>query len=447
MRILPLLLVALACRAQSNRADAVLKEWFDTIPVIAVPDMRGSGDAQGHMAAFNATLFADLQQSGWFRMASKSFYPAEIPQQPSDFKPPRGNPPQRQGPWFTDWTAPSVQARYLTVGYTAVQNNRLVLFGWLFDVSQADVQAAQIHNKLYFGDVDEAGARKVAHEFAADILKKFGATSLYGTKVYFTSNRSGAKEIWSMDFDGGGQKQVTREGFLSNFSAVSPDGTRLAYTSFPRGNASILMMSLETGRKLPFYNQRASTNASPEFTPDGQRLLFASTLAGIQQIYACNLDGSGMKRVSFSQAVDTEPKVNPKTGSEIIFTSGRSGPPQIYKMNMDGADVVRLTSGEGEAVNPAWHPDGQLMAFSWTGGPDPGMRNLFVMDVATRTFVQITHGSGRNENPAWSPDGRHLVFQTTRSGRNQIWSMLANGTELRQLTTQGANEEPVWSRN
>lgn len=115
-------------------------------------------------------------------------------------------------------------------------------------------------------------------------------------------------------------------------------------------------------------------------------------------------------------------------------------------MNMDGADVVRLTQGEGEAVNAAWHPGGELIAFSWTGGPDPGSRNIFVMDVATRTFVQLTHGAGRNENPSFAPDGRHLVFQTTRSGRNQIWTMLANGTELRQLTSQGANEEPVWSK-
>jgi TolB protein len=120
--------------------------------------------------------------------------------------------------------------------------------------------------------------------------------------------------------------------------------------------------------------------------------------------------------------------------------------PQIYKMNMDGTNVVRLTSGEGEAVNPAWHPNGQHIAFSWTRGYDPGNYNIFLMDLATGKFNQLTHGAGRNENPNWAPGGTRLVFSSNRSGGTQIWTMLADGTGLHQLTTQGQNEKPVWSK-
>jgi len=103
--------------------------------------------------------------------------------------------------------------------------------------------------------------------------------------------------------------------------------------------------------------------ATPEFTPDGKQILFASSVTGWAQIYIANLDGSGMRRVTYSRSIDMEPKVNPKTGTEIVFISDRSGMPQIYRMNMEGSDVQRLTSGEGEAVNPAWDPDGQHIAF------------------------------------------------------------------------------------
>jgi TolB protein len=68
------------------------------------------------------------------------------------------------------------------------------------------------------------------------------------------------------------------------------------------------------------------------------------------------------------------------------------------------------------------------------------------MDVATRQTVQLTRDTGRNEEPSWAPDGRHLVFQSNRSGRNQIWMMLADGTGLRQLTFEGVNTAPQWSR-
>jgi TolB protein len=418
-------------------------------PVIAVPDMRGTGNAQSVMDLFNKTLFSDLQDAGVFRMAPKTMYPLEVPQRPQDFRAPVNG--QRQGIWLTDWSNPPVSANYLTLGYTAIQNGRLVLFGWLYNVQQPDVANAQVIGKLYFGDMNEDGARKVAHEFAADILARFGVTPVMGTKIYYTSTRSGNREIWVMDWDGANQKQLTRLGSITNFADVSPDHTRLAFTTYAKGTPSIMMMSLESGRILPFYNQSASLNGTPHFTPDG-KLLFSSTAhvapgkAGSANLYECNLDGSGIRRIAAAPAIEIEPKVNPKNPQVVVMTSGRSGPPQIYRMGRDGSDAVRLTTGEGDAVNPSWHPNGQHVAFAWTRGYDPGNFNIFVMDVATRELIQLTSGAGRNENPTWAPDGRHIVFSSNRSGSTQIWTMLADGTQLRQLTHQGRNSNPVWSR-
>jgi len=115
-------------------------------------------------------------------------------------------------------------------------------------------------------------------------------------------------------------------------------------------------------------------------------------------------------------------------------------------MNIDGADIVRLTDGEGEAVNPAWHPDGQKIAFAWTRGFEPGNYNIFIMDVASRAVVQLTHGVGRNENPVWAPDGLHLVYSSKRGRTIQLFTMLADGSQQKQLTTAGNNEKPVWGR-
>ncbi|HXG34467.1 MAG TPA: hypothetical protein VNJ11_13965 [Bryobacteraceae bacterium] len=441
--------------AGQQQSDIIIKIVKGERAAIAVPDFRGTGEAQRLMAVFNETLYRDLESSGLFRMVPKSMYPLETPQRPQDFREPlvkpapRGGRPEviRRGPWLTDWSDPPVSANYLAFGYSAVQGDRLVLFGWLYNVTQTDLANAQILGKLYFGSLDEEGARKVAHEFAADIMAQFGYKSLLGTKIYFDSDRTGkgTREIWSMDPDGSNQKRLTFYNSLSFMPAVSPDGTLLAFTSYARGRPMIMLHSLITGARLNFYNQEASMNATPDFTPDGKQIVFSSTAAGrFAQIYIANLDGSGLRRLTFSNSIDVEPKVNPKTGAEIVFVSGRSGTPQIYKMNMDGADVVRLTPGEGDAVNPSWHPDGQHIAFAWTRGYAPGNFNIFVMDVATREFVQLTHGAGRNENPVWAPDGRHLAFSSNRSGSTQIWTMLADGTQLRQLTTEGRNMRPVW---
>ena len=108
-------------------------------PTIAVPDFRGSGDAQKFMGVFNSTLFNDLQSSGQLKMIPKTLYPVQVPQQPPDFR--------QGGPAFADWSGPPPNANYLAFGYTATQNNQIVLYGWLFDVRQANPSSAQLIGK------------------------------------------------------------------------------------------------------------------------------------------------------------------------------------------------------------------------------------------------------------------------------------------------------------
>lgn len=453
----PVGIAALAVLAFSQaQSDIVIKLTGGTKKVIALPDFRGAGGAAQFADMFNRTVFEDVQRSGMLTMAPKSFFPLSPPQQEADLRPApapaeprRGEQPQApncNGRCLSDWAGAPVNANYLGFGYVAEQNGQFVAFGHLHNTAVPDVAGARLFRKIYTGPLTEDGARQAAHQYAADILQQFGVPSLAGSKIYYVSNRGGAKEIWVMDFDGANQKPLTRFGSITTMPSISADSRRLAFTTYAKGQPQIMMYSIETGRFIPFRNSQASMNATPSFTPDGQQVLYSSTVSGYAQIYIAGLDGSEPRRLSNSRAIEVEPKVNPKTGTDMVFVSGRGGLQQIYRMNMDGADVSRLTSGEGEASNPAWHPDGQHIAFAWTRGFAPGNWNIFIMDVASRETVQLTHGQGRNENPTWAPDGRHLVFSSNRAGGSQIFTMLADGTEVKQLTTQGNNSMPVWAK-
>jgi len=408
-------------------------------PALAVIDFRGSG-SQPFMAAFNSTLFDDLQGSALFDMKPKSMFPLNNPQRPEDLRPEDGG----QGFALSDWAGAPVNASHLVFGYTAAQNGALVLYGNVDDTRQQNPQSASLLAQRYVGTLDEAGAVKVAHEFANDIIQKFGGgASLLGSRIYFVSKRSGADEIWVMDWDGANQTQLTRLKSLSIMPGISPDGSRIAFTTYAKGTPRLMMIDTATGRGLPFYNQEASLNAYPSFTPDGKQIYYASTASGIAQIYTAAVDGQGFRRISHRDEIQVEPKVNPKNPGLLLFVAGQSHP-QIYQMNSDGVGVERVTDGTGEATNPAWNPDGQHFAFSWTSGIAKGNFNIFLMDIGTRQYVQLTHGEGRNENPSWAPDGRHLVFGSNRSGKYQIYTMLANGKEVKQLTSQGESRSPVW---
>jgi TolB protein len=148
------------------------------------------------------------------------------------------------------------------------------------------------------------------------------------------------------------------------------------------------------------------------------------------------------------RGLDVSPVWNRKTNSQIAFASDRAtNLPQIYTMEADGTNQQRLTD-QGYAVSPSWSPNGQFLVFAWVrhyGPGEPGSRDIYLMDVASKQFVQLTHDGGRNDSPSWSPDGRHIVFQSSRSGKDEIWSMLADGTKVQQLTFTGSNSQPNWS--
>ena len=104
-------------------------------PTIAIPDLRGSGEAQALMPAFNQTLWGDVSGSAIFKMAPKTMYPTTVPQQPSDFSvptpppaAPRGRnappaaPPTGGGRWLIDWSGP------LPVWYGALVHGIVAVF-------------------------------------------------------------------------------------------------------------------------------------------------------------------------------------------------------------------------------------------------------------------------------------------------------------------------------
>ncbi|HEY6990153.1 MAG TPA: hypothetical protein VH369_17285 [Bryobacteraceae bacterium] len=420
-------------------------------PLVAVPDFRASGAGAPLIAAFNRTVQGDLENSPLINFVAKTRYPVQIPQQPSDLiagvAPPSARPVNPQGNRLTDWGLPPVSANYLGIGYGADQANLFVVSGWFYTTAanMPGLQQAQIFGKRYTASLDENGAIDAGHRYAADILAQFGGKSLVGTRIVFVSDRSGSKEIWVMNWDGTDQRQITKFGSISTFPSASPDGRLVAFTTYASGYPSIQMFSLDTFRKLPFYNQRASMNAFVTFTPDSKRIIFSSTAGGgPAQLHTANIDGSGLRPITHSGAIEVEAKINPKTGTDLVDVSGRSGLPQIYRMNSEGADVQRLSAGTGEATNPAWSPDGAHIAFAWTKGFEPGNYNIFVMDVVSQQTVQLTTNEGRNENPCWSPDGAQIVYASKRGRQSQIWVMNADGTGKHALTQTGNNEKPFW---
>jgi TolB protein len=382
---------------------------------------------------FDTTLFNDLSNAGIFEMVSKSLAPQAMPGSPQELA-------------AAQWTAPPASAALLALGALSADNGRLVVSGWLMDVTSAS--SPPVLSRQYNETASEDMARTVAHRFADDIIARLsgGIDGICETKIYFVSNRTGSKEIWVMDYDGSNQHAVTHLGTVSISPRVSPDGSRIAFSSLGNDGWAIRMFSLDIGRVVSFPAGTAGgSNLSPAWSADGGKIAFSSARSGHPEIWVADASGGKLHQIT-TYGSDVSPAWNPRTGAQLAFVSGRTGEPQIYVMDQDGANVQRMTDS-GYAISPSWSTSG-LLAFSWNrkyGPGDPGGQDIYVMDIASKRWLQATHEAGSNDFPSWSPDGRHIVFQREINHRTQIWSMLGDGTEQHQLTFSGENSMPNWS--
>jgi TolB protein len=397
---------------------------------LALPEFRPTTPSErGDKLAkiFNDTLRADIDFSGNIELASPSFYPKGTFARPGDIR-------------VEDWTAPGINAQYLGYGDLAITATGLTATGRLRDLGAPQ----DSFGSLFPGTGEEAAARLVAHNFADRILRELGfGRGIFHTQIAFVSDRSGSKEIYVMDYDGTNQHPITANGSISIAPSWSPVDDRIAYTVWRPGPQ--IAIASAVGQRHSFAQVTGITNNIPSWSPDGKSVVYASRRDGNSEIYLTDADGRNPRRLTTSPAIDTSPVFNPATGRTIAFTSDRTGTQQIHTMNADGTDVQRITEEGGDAENPAYSPDGRLLAFAWNK-PRSGGYDIYIYDTATRKFSQLTSNAGNNENPTWAPDGKHIAFESNRSGRTQIYSMIVSpGKQPIQLTRNGSNEGPTWS--
>ncbi|MFN8007642.1 MAG: Tol-Pal system beta propeller repeat protein TolB [Terriglobia bacterium] len=398
---------------------------------LAVADFQsnaGNSQLSDLTKIFNQVLWNDLDMAGVFELVPKSFYPLKLPSKPTEVI-------------NEQWTSNEVKAHDLVYGNTALDGGEFSAECRLLDLNTNE----SILGLRYRVTPDERGVRSAAHKFADEIVSRLGGgiPGIASTQIAFVSDRTSHKEIWVMDYDGFGQHAITNHRSITLTPRWSRDNSKIAYTSYRRGNPDLYIQSLADNRLLSFPSFGGLTT-TPAWSLDGERLAFTSSQTQDPEIYVSDIRGRNLKRLTNSRGVDISPVWNPKTGYEIAFVSDRSGSPQIYIMDAEGANVRRLTTEGGEAVSPSWSPDGDKLAFAWrkvlTGNFD-----IFLIDIVTGRYIQLTRDSGTNEQPVWSPDSRHIAFESTRNGGRQIFIMLANGTRQKAITTVGKNTAPSWS--
>jgi len=334
---------------------------------------------------------------------------------------------------FQSWT--TVGAELLITGGVKLQDNLVVLEMRLFDTFSGRL----LVGKKYKGW--KTDLRRMIRRFCNEvILRLTGSQGFFESKIAFTSNGTGNKEIYICDYDGHNIIRVTRNKTINLSPAWSSDGIWIAYTSFKKKKPDIYIWNLKEkyGKVVDFVG----SNITPAWRPGRFSMAAALSKHGNSEIYLLTGTGNIIKRLTFNWGIDVSPTWSPD-GKKIAFVSNRSGSAQIYIKDLETTRISRLTFEGQYNSSPSWSPRGDKIAYA---GRSNEVFNIYVINTDGSRLIQLTRNSGNNESPTWSPDGNLIAYSSTKNRKTSIYVMTSYGTDQRQLLKMSGNQtEPCWS--
>jgi len=345
--------------------------------------------------------------------------------------------PEVTAPTYSEWSG--VGARALLTGFVdARPDGRLMIGCYVYDVrEQRELARAGFL-------VAPADWRRAAHK-CADVAYSgvTGSGAMFDSRVAYVAQSGPAsapvKRIAVMDLDGTNLTYVTTGNTLAITPRWSPKTRRLAYTSFEGGEPHVVVVDLASDKEQSLLP--GGTSFAPAFAPDGQSLALSVSVNGNTDIYAVNSNGSGLRRLTTSPAIDTEAEFSPD-GKQIVFSSDRSGSQQLYVMNADGTGQRRISFGPGEYGAPAWSEDGKRIAFTNING---GSMRIGTMNVDGADQDILTSGP-YDSQPTWGPSSDHVMFERKNfaTGHTSLFITAVDRPDPHPVATPQDGSDPSW---
>jgi Tol biopolymer transport system component len=225
--------------------------------------------------------------------------------------------------------------------------------------------------------------------------QEVGEYSPDGTKIAFASARDGDYDIYVMNADGSGVRQITSNSSPDNFPTWSPDGTRIAFTSGRDGDFDIYVAGADGSNPVDITSSSPGPDDNPHWSPDGAWIAYDTFRYGSWDVVLTTPDGSQLYPVTTDPGFDWFDDWSPD-GKRFLVDSNRSGDDGVYVF-----DLVGEIPGDGYLTEPSY---------------------------------LLSKSPAAEGSAAWSPDGSHIAFASNRDGDFEVFVVNADGSGERQLT-------------
>ena len=426
LAVFALVLLPFAASAQQQGLEIdIIGGNASALPITVVP-MAYQGSAGAPATDVAAVVRADLERSGAFRALPE----ASIVERPT-----RGAEVQ-----YPTWRA--LKQDYLVVGRVvdAGAGSYRVEYE-LFDVAKQE-------RMLGLALTARSNAmRDVAHQMADAIYEKIlGVRGAFWTRIaYITQTGLGKQARYALmvaDSDGFNPQTVVRSAEPLLSPSWSPDGSKLAYVSFERGNSSIYIQNITTGARELVSSFRG-INGAPTFSPDGRRLALTLSRSGNPEIYVMDLGSKQLTQLTNQFGIDTEPTWS-ADGGTVYFTSDRGGRPQIYRVSSSGGTASRVTFQGNYNATATVSYDGKKIAVAQGSGNN---YRIAMMDssLGSPRWSTLSPGS-LDESPSFAPNASMILYAAREGRRGVLYAVSADARVRQRLVlADGDVREPAWS--
>jgi Tol biopolymer transport system component len=230
---------------------------------------------------------------------------------------------------------------------------------------------------------------------------------------------------------------------------AAPSGNGgLAYSTRV-GNHQQVFLAAPDGRGAVRVTPGSGGGDEPAISPDGSRIAFTRLMPGSnREIWAVDATGTNAQRLTTNPREDSQPAWSPDA-SRIAFTRCGGRGCHVWVMDADGANQLQVTTERGElASDPEWAPNGRLVAYRRINIGTNCNRILVVRPSGRGIHALTSCVNGRHDiEPAWSPNGTRIAFRRDKDfGRatgQRVVVIHRDGTHARRLANDVAM--PTWS--
>jgi TolB protein len=226
-----------------------------------------------------------------------------------------------------------------------------------------------------------------------------------GEQLAFVSDRDSeeALQIYFSAVDGSDARPLMPMHESHNWSPDwSPDGKALLFQS-NRDNGNFELYSVNgDGTGLKNLTNDKAQDGRGRWSPDGKQIVFASDRAGSNDIWVMDAGGANLRQLTKDEAVDDHPRLSPD-GNEIIFVRKLAGSDtyRLFVMGADGVEPERVGDFEGNVTAPSWARGGRSILFSAT--LDGANWDLYMVDRDGGNLRAITSGPEVDRFAVWFP--------------------------------------------